>query len=69
MVIVQAVALQVRGGVSNVAQRACILSCMKWMCKHRAPFVPRFRRKETCNQVRRDIGEILRRLCEYGASR
>ena len=48
-----------------MAQKAYSLSRAKWMCKYRIVFTPKYRRKIIYNQIRRDIGEILRRLCEY----
>lgn len=48
-----------------MAQKAYSLSHTKWMCKHLIVFTPKYRRKIIYNQIRRDIGEILRRLCEY----
>ena len=48
-----------------MAQKAYFPSHTKWMCKHHIVFMPKYRRKIIYNQIRRDIGEILRRLCEY----
>ena len=49
-----------------MAQKAYSLSHTKWMCKyHIEVFMPKYRRKVIYNQVRKDIGEILRKLCEY----
>ena len=48
-----------------MAQKAYSLSRAKWMCKYRIVFTPKYRRKIIYNQIRRDIGEILRRLCDY----
>ena len=48
-----------------MAQKAYCPSHAKWMCKHHIVFTPKYRRKIIYNQIRRDIGEILRRLCEY----
>ena len=48
-----------------MAQKAYSLSHTKWMCKYHIVFTPKYRRKIIYNQIRRDIGEILRRLCEY----
>ena len=45
-----------------MAQKAYSLSHTKWMCKHRIVFTPKYRRKVIYNQVRKDIGEILRKL-------
>ena len=48
-----------------MAQKAYSLSHTKWMCKYHIVFTPKYRRKAICGQIRKDIGEILRRLCEY----
>ena len=48
-----------------MAQKAYSLSHTKWMCKYRIVFTPKYRRKVICSQIRSDIGEILRKLCEY----
>ena len=37
----------------------------KWMCKYHIVFTPKYRRKIIYNQIRADIGEILKKLCEY----
>ncbi len=47
-----------------MAQKANSLSHTKWMCKYHIVFTPKYRRKVLYNQIRDDIGEILRRLCE-----
>ncbi|MGI6269166.1 MAG: IS200/IS605 family transposase [Candidatus Howiella sp.] len=36
----------------------------KYRCQYDIVFAPKFRRKETYGQIKRDIGEILRKLCE-----
>ena len=48
-----------------MAQKAHGLSHMKWMRGHRIVFTPKYGRKVICSQIRSDIGEILRKLCEY----
>lgn len=53
------------GWCSVMANKACSLSHTKWMRKHRIVFTPKYRRKAIYGQIRSDIGEILRRLCEY----
>ena len=40
------------------------LSHTKYNCKYHIVFAPKFRRKEIYGQLKRDIGEILRKLCE-----
>lgn len=46
-----------------MAQKAYSLSHAKWMCKCRIVFTPKYGRKIIYSQIRRDIGEILRRPC------
>ena len=41
------------------------LSHTRWKCQYHIVFIPKYRRKEIYGKLRRDIGEILRRLCEY----
>ena len=36
----------------------------KYRCQYHIVFAPKYRRKEIYGQLRRDIGEILRKLCE-----
>ncbi|MDO4443066.1 MAG: IS200/IS605 family transposase [Slackia sp.] len=48
-----------------MAQKAHSLSHTKWLCKYHIVFTPKYRRKAIYGQIRKDIGEILRRLCEY----
>ena len=48
-----------------MAQKAYGLSHTKRMCKHRIVFTPKYRRKVIYNQVRKDIGETLGKLCEH----
>ena len=47
-----------------MAQKAYSLSHAKRLCKYHIVFAPKYRRKVICNQIRSDVGEILRRLCE-----
>ena len=47
-----------------MAQKAYSLPHAKRMCKHRAVFTPKHRRKVIYNQVRSDLGEIFRKLCQ-----
>lgn len=35
-----------------------------WNCKYHLVFAPKYRRMQICGQIRKDIGVILRRLCE-----
>ncbi len=41
------------------------LSHTKWKCQYHIVIVPKFRRKVVYGKLRKDIGEILRRLCDY----
>ena len=40
------------------------LSHSKWRCKYHIVFAPKYRRKEIYGDIRKDIGVILRKLCE-----
>ena len=40
------------------------LAHTKWNCKYHVVFAPKFRRKIIYNQLRADIGKIIRMLCE-----
>ena len=35
-----------------------------WNCKYHLVFAPKYRRMQIYGQIRKDIGVILRRLCE-----
>lgn len=41
------------------------LSHTKHNCLYHTVFIPKYRRKAVFGKLRRDIGIILRRLCEY----
>ena len=41
------------------------LSHTKWNCKYHIIFAPKYRRKVIYGQLKKDIGAILRKLCEY----
>ena len=41
------------------------LSHTKWKCQYHIVIVPKFRRKVIYGKLRKDIGAILRRLCDY----
>ena len=41
------------------------LAHTKWMCKYHIVFAPKYRRKAIYGQIKMDIGEILRHLCNY----
>ena len=53
------------GKAIAMAQKANGLAHTKWLCKYRIVFTPKYRRKAVYNQYRRDLGEILRRLCQW----
>ena len=40
------------------------LSHSKWRCKYHIVFAPKYRRKAIYGDIRKDIGIILRKLCE-----
>ena len=40
------------------------LSHSKWRCQYHIVFGPKYRRKEIYGKIKKDIGEILRKLCE-----
>lgn len=48
-----------------MAQKAYSLSHTKWMRKYHIVFTPKYRRKAIYNQLRKDVGVILKRLCSY----
>ena len=54
-----------RGRWWRMAQKAYSLSHTKWMCKYHVVFTPKYRRKVIYNQIRSDLGEIFRKLCQY----
>jgi putative transposase len=41
------------------------LAHTKWNCKYHIVFAPKYRRQAIFGVIKRDIGEILRKLCEY----
>lgn len=41
------------------------LSHTKWNCKYHIIFAPKYRRKVFYGEKKREIGEILRKLCEW----
>ena len=48
-----------------MAQKAYGLSHAKWMCRCHVVFAPKHRRKVIYDQVRSDLGEIFRKLCQH----
>ena len=45
------------------------LSHAKWECKYHVVFIPKCRRRTLYEQLRRHLGEVLRRLAEHKESR
>ena len=41
------------------------LSHTKWRCQYHLVFIPKYRRKVIYGKLRKDVGVILRKLCEY----
>ena len=41
------------------------LAHSKWDCKYHIIWIPKYRRKVIYGKLRKEIGTILRRLCEY----
>lgn len=41
------------------------LSHTKYNCKYHIVFAPKFRRKEIYGELKKEIGNILRQLCEW----
>ena len=39
-------------------------SHVKWYCKYHVVFVPKYRRRSIYGALRREIGKILRELCQ-----
>ena len=40
------------------------LSHSKWRCQYHIVFAPKYRRREIYGKIKKDIGQILRKLCE-----
>jgi putative transposase len=40
------------------------LSHVKWYCRYYVVFVPKYRKKAIFGQLRKQIGGVLRKLCE-----
>ena len=49
-------------GQNNVTNR---LAHTKWNCKYHIVFAPKYRRKMVYGQKRREMGELLRTLCNW----
>ena len=41
------------------------LTHTKWMCKYHIVFIPKYRRKIIYYKLRKDLSEIIGRLCQY----
>ena len=41
------------------------LSHTKWNCKYHIVFAPKYRRQIIYGKIKKDIGAILRKLCEF----
>lgn len=41
------------------------LSHTKWKCQYHIVFMPKYRRKVLYGQIKADVREILKKLCEY----
>jgi putative transposase len=41
------------------------LAHTKWLCKYHIVWVPKYRRKIIYGEYRKEIGKIIRQLCEY----
>ncbi|MCI1652412.1 IS200/IS605 family transposase [Clostridium tyrobutyricum] len=41
------------------------LAHTKWRCKYHVVFAPKYRRKEIYGEIRKEIGKILRELCNW----
>ena len=49
----------------EMAKKEYSLAHTKWMCKYHIVFTPKYRRKIIYNQLKLDIGDILKQLCSY----
>ena len=41
------------------------LAHTQWECKYHIVFAPKYRRQIIYGKIRRDIGQMIRKLCEY----
>ena len=48
-----------------MANKRDSFSHTKWLCKYHIVFTPKYRRKAIYGELRKDIGQILRALCEH----
>ena len=54
---------KIKGGRIIVDESS--LSHTRWKCQYHIVLVPKYRRKAVYGKLRKDIGAILRRLCDY----
>ncbi len=52
------------GGIVMTRDDIDSLAHSKWNCKYHVVFAPKYRRMVIYNQIKVDIGKILRKLCE-----
>ena len=45
------------------------LSHTKWECKYHVVFIPKYRKKRIFGEIRRELGDVFRRLAEQRESR
>ncbi len=45
------------------------LSHSRWECKFHVVFIPNYRKKAICRQIRRDLGDVHKRLAQQKESR
>ena len=45
------------------------LAHTKWECKYHIVFAPKYRRQVIYGKIKQDIGQMLRKLCEYKGRR
>ena len=53
-----------RGGIVMTRDDINSLAHSKWNCKYHVVFAPKYRRMIIYNQIKVDIGKILRKLCD-----
>lgn len=53
------------GKGADMGAKTQSLAHTKWLCKYHIVFTPKYRRKIIFAQLRKNIGEILRQLCQY----
>lgn len=53
-----------KGGIVMKRDDISSLAHSRWNCKYHVAFAPKYRRMVIYNQIKTDIGKILRKLCE-----